>query len=304
MNAIAQKFKAVQSVPSNDMTRRFGYSGGTPHLAIPPKASGLRRACVPGGELLLFAPGLDKILGPYDKMKQIYPVITRTVPPSEFQYNVRRKFFETDDMGYRDLDCLTQLPYQVGEGVKDGYQDEAYAYFSTVHPVITCSFGLEAVYRTGAEGNVGAEWYQPCPTCRLESLRSGDVEKRIKESPLNKTVLRKLRDSLIEANEATLAFAKRKIDLINADLERRAHGEPQGRTSRNEIDYINLRMAHATLEKKEKEAPQTDVGAIVAATVAAFKAQQEEKPVDPNYVEYLKWKDEQEKAEKPKTKDK
>lgn len=305
MSAIATRFKAAQAVTVNDMTRRFGYAGGTPNLSISPKYSGLRRTCVPGGELLLFAPGIEKYRGAYDDFKRIYPTITRTISPVEFQTNVRRKFYDgpSGDTGYRDIDCLTSIPYRAGDGVPGGYQDEAYAYFEVVHPVITCEFGLESVYRTGAPGNVGAEWFQPCPTCRLASLKSEDVAQRIAESELDQSVLIKLRDALIEANHATVEFANRQVTDVAADMERRSHGEPQGRTSRNEIDHIYLRMIHKTLEKKQEPSQQLDVGAVVAATLTAFKAQQDEKPVDPGYAEYLKWKEDQ-KQEPPKKKKK
>jgi len=295
MNPLAAKLKRSNNITVNDLTRRLGYSGGTPYMSIDPKYSGLRRRCVPGGELLYFVTGTEMWLGAYDKMKQAYPTKIRNITPKEQQYYVRKKFLESDDMGYRDVECLVGQKYGLTNNDTE-YFDDAAKFFNVVHPPITCDFGLEAVYRTGAEGNVGAEWFQPCPTCRLASLQSDEIERRIEASDLDKNILRQLRDTLIEACQATIAFANRKIDAVNADLEKRAHGEPQGRTSRYEVDYIYLKMAHKTLDKKEPQPVDmaATISTAVATTLAAIEAQKAEKPVDPEYAKYLEWKASQE----------
>ncbi len=248
---ILSKFRASKTQTVNDYTRRFGYSAGTPYMAIPPKSSGLRSACVPGGELLPFVPFPESRLGPFDKNKNIYPMITTLVAPTEQQYYVRKRFHEGNDMGYRDLDMLKALPYEVTD---TSYTDEAVPYFETVHPspLAGCPFELESVFRSRAEGNVGAEWYQACPTCRLGQLQSEATTLRIAQSPLDHEILEQLRATLIQACEASIGFANMKIDLINADIEKRRNGEPHGRTSRNEADYIYLKMAHRDLDNVAK----------------------------------------------------
>lgn len=290
------RFKAAQNTTVNDFTRRLGYSGGAPHLTIPPRFSGLSSASVPGGKLLLFSPQKEYRHGQFDEMTGTRPMVPHVVPPTELQGAVRRKFHEIYDCGYRDLDCLRELPYNVTD---DAYTDDAPKYFNTVHPRLECSFGLEAVYRTGTEGNVGAEWFQACPTCRLKSLKSDDLTKRIATSGLNQDILNELRAKLIESCEATIFFVERKVDLINADLEKRAHGEPQGRTSRNEVDYIHLKMLHRSLEKKA--APQEDITETIARVVAnTMTAMEAAKQEDPDRAEFEKWKLAQNKPKKKK----
>lgn len=303
--ATLNKFRSANAQSIDDRTRRFGYSGGVPNMSIPPKVSGLPSATVTGGTLLLYAPFVEATVGAYDAMRKKYPRITRVVTPWEQSTNVRRRFYESDDMGYRDLNSLTKLPYEVTDA---GYTDEAPQYFDTIHVKLSCEYGLESIFVSGAEGNVGAEHYQACPTCRLADLRSRECDRRIAESPLDTETLEALRNELIAANEAAIRFAHRRIDLVNADLEKRSRGE-NGRSSRNEVDYLYLKMVHQDAPAQVKPMNMQDIvaGAATAAATAAVQATQGQQvaPVQTGFTipddekeNYLKFKASQERMAK------
>jgi len=237
-NQQAQKLARSQ-FGQTDVTRRFGYSPGVPNLTMPQVASGLDCNPIKGGELLMFVPGTITVSGLYNPFTQSYTKTRKPVYPGEYATAVRNKFQDKEDFGYRNIECLTALPYSVDER---GYIDEALKYFAVVHPEISnCPFGLNAF--TAREH--GDDVWQHCPTCRLEDLRSPACNDRIEKASviLDRNILRQLQQTLINANEAAIRWLERKVASVNADLEKRTRGE-NGKSFRNEIDYIYLKMLH------------------------------------------------------------
>lgn len=273
----------------NDMTRRFGYSGGAMGMTIDPKSSGLPMNPIEGGQLLLYVPGIEVNHGMYNDFARAYSITKRSIPPTEYAYTVKKKFQDLEDYGYRNLTCLTQLPYEVSD---TAYIDDAYAYFDVVHPAIVCPEGLERTQRSTTPGNLAAEWYQSCPTCRLKSLQSQEIQRAIDSSDLDRSILEELRDTLIDACQATVFFAQMKVELIEADLDRRSHGD-NGRTTRNEADYVYLKMLHRKAPQKAEPitADQIAGAAASAATNAAMQF------ANPEFQEFLRWKAEQAKEQ-------
>lgn len=289
--ATVAKLKAANQIQVNDTTRRFGYSAGVPYLSIDPKYSGLPSRNVPGGRLLTFITEIETVVGPYNEQKKIYPHIPRQITPKEQVYYVAKKFHVGMDAGFRELQSLTKLPYGLLEEIKDPntgkvvrpeqYADEGVDYFAVVHPKLrdACPFGLEDNFVSHAEGNTGAEWFQACPTCRLAELESEECGMRIANSHLDRSILTNLRQELINACRAAIVFAETRISLIDADLEKRAHGE-HGRSHRWEVDFIYLKMVHREAPQAVKPMSQADIvsQAAQAAASGVFSAMNAAQP--------------------------
>lgn len=283
--ATVAKLKAANQIQVNDTTRRFGYSAGVPYLSVNPKYSGLPAKEVPGGRLLTFITEIETVVGAYNEQKKLYPHIPRQITPKEQVFYVAKKFHVGMDAGFRELESMTKLPYGLVEEIKDPatgqvlrpeqYFDEGTLYFDVVHPPLleACPFGLESQFVSHAEGNTGAEWFQACPTCRLAELESQECSARIAQSSLDRLTLDKLRQELINACRAAIVFAETRIALIDADLEKRAHGE-HGRSHRWEVDYIYLKMAHREAPAAVKPMSQADIvsQAAQAAATGVFSA--------------------------------
>jgi hypothetical protein len=315
--AVLSKFKAAGQVQVTDTTRRFGYSGGAPYLTVMPKYAGVGSSMVPGGRLITFAPEIETVQGTYSEQKKAYVTSPRMITPGEQVLYVARKFHEGVDAGFRELKSLTKLGYGVREATEttpEHYFDEGPQYFDLLHPEIECSAGLESQFISRAEGNVGATWFQACPTCRLQDLEQ-NAPARIASSHLDRLVLENLRQELIAACRSAINFAERQIDRLNADLEKRGRGE-HGRTTRNEADYIYLQMVHREAKEVKQLSPQeivTEAAKAAAAGVIAAQASvpppvvapQEE--VDPELQQFLaekfaEWKEQKAATTKTKTK--
>lgn len=302
--ATLQKFKAANQVQVNDTTRRFGYSGGVPYLTVQPKYAGVGSAMVPGGTLITFAPELETIIGTYSEQQKRYISSKRMITPAEQVLYVAKKFHVGMDAGFRELKSLTRLPYEVipadpQAGTPDQYYDEGPAYFNTLHVPLTCDMGLESIFVSRAEGNVGAEWYQACPTCRLKDLESDACTARIRASNLDPVVLNALREELITANRSAIIFAEMQIARVDADLEKRGRGE-HGRTYRYEVDHIYYKMVHRQAQEIKQLSPQEIIieasKAAAAGVIAAQAANPAQAPaplptpeevVDPEFQEFL-----------------
>lgn len=288
--AVLQKFKSSKATTVNDTTRRLAYSAGVPMMTMNPATSGLPQPFVPGGQLIYLIPQTRRMKGIWNDATQKYSQIVHQLMPGTFAANLRNKFQDKDDHGYRNLDFLTSLPYHV---TNDSYRDEAEEYFNVVHPRITCSEGLERDWVSSTEGNVGAKHYQACPTCRLADLQSQACSDRIFEASnhLDSNILMQLRETLIDACQAAIRFAERRVQLVDADIEKRANGEPVGRTTRNEADYIYLKMLHRSAPKKVEPSTPESIAAAVAKAVAEVKS---ETKVDPEFELFLAWKKQKE----------
>ena len=264
---------------TNDRARRFGYSAGVPNMTMRQLASGLDCNPIEGGRLLLFVPQVERVQGMYNKFTGTYPRTVQEILPSTLSYSVARKFHETEDFGYRNLPMLTSLRYDFGVDAddKEYYVDEAHTYFDVVHPPINaCPFGLERL----THHEHGQDSLQVCPTCRLESLKSDEISQRIFQASntLDSNILASLRAVLIDANEAAIRYAERKIDLIDADLTKRSNHE-NGRTSRNETDYVYLKMAHRKIAADSTtNVVEQLTAALVSANAANMTARQTETP--------------------------
>lgn len=275
MTAQAQiaKLKAAGQHVVLDTTRRFGYSGGVPYLTMDPKYSGLPSRMVPGGSLITFLTEIESVVGPYNDQKKVYTHIPRQITPKEQVFYVAKKFHEGTDAGFRELKSLTSqeygfIPANPQTGQPETFFDNGTQYFNLVHPAITCEYGLETKVESHAEGNVGASWYQACPTCRLANLQSAETEARIQASHLDKEVLIALRQELINACRAAIAFAEDKVNKLEADLERRMRGE-HGRTYRYEVDYIYLKMLHREAPQAVKPMSPQEIVTQAASAAAA-----------------------------------
>jgi hypothetical protein len=272
MNAAqAQKLQSSEVVV-RDRTRVFGYSGGAPGMLMDAKKSNLDCNPIEGGRLLMFAPGKDGYLGGLDakgKFKQAYV----DMMPTDYANLVDRKFHLNDDIGFRMLPMLTKVPYKawsevVGEK-KDGspnvvakYEDEADAYFNVVSPPLNdCPYGLfQKIAHHNPEVGTGELIMTPCPTCRLAELKSDECSERIYNASnhLDSEILLKLRDTLIEANEATLTHIASKSSMVVSDIARTIAGQKGFRTTLNAVDRIHLRMMH----KEENQQANTTVDLI------------------------------------------
>lgn len=248
---IANKIRNTQAV-IQDRTRRFGYHGGTPNLTFDPKSSGLTSNPITGGQLLPFYPVANGYTGALDPLMGIRKTLYTTMMPGELAYNVDRKFHLNEDFGFRLLPMLTELDY--GLTPQGQPYDEAEGYFQTVHhPIADCPFGLfQYVQLADPEVGEATPVWQPCPTCRLASLKSDDVSLRIARSDLSKDTLVGLREALIESNEATLRHVGRKSTAIQSDIARKMTGSMAGRNTLNTIDHIHLKMMHKTLDKNSQ----------------------------------------------------
>jgi hypothetical protein len=262
----ANQTKAAVTV--NDLTRRFVYSGGTPMLAINPKASGIPCNPIDGGILWPILPGLDIHTGAYNERKMRFDVTTRTTSPLENITYLRRLFVEGEqDMGVRVLESLTKVEHVYGTSEEESF-DLAFDYFAVLHPEIECSFGLEKVLTSTAPGQMSATHYQACPTCRLADLTSDECGQRIYRASerLDSAVLQALREELISANQATVNYATYQNDLTNADLEKRTRGE-HGKPNRTWVDFVYLKMLHIKLDEKK---PANSMDDLVTALKTAF----------------------------------
>lgn len=273
-----------------DRTRMFGYSAGLPNMNIDPKKSNLKCNPIDGGVLLPFFGGKDGYKGdiqPNGAYRQLY----LDIPPSEYAYRVDRMFREGVDMGYRTLKMLTQLPHelppprpQMPRSVdpitrrQDGYElaewnkrinaydslyndewykqnDQAYAYFNTIHPVLTeCEFGLNKLVQLNDPGTQpGTLFFQHCPTCRLAHLKSNECSEAVfaASDVMDSKILLELRETLIAANEAALSYANANVNKVLGDISKRMTGSDNGRSTLNTIERIHLQMQHKTENAKE-----------------------------------------------------
>ncbi len=278
--AQARKLQSSETVV-RDRTRVFGYSGGAPGMVMDAKKSNLDCNPIEGGRLLLFAPGKDGYLGGIDakgKFRQLYVDIM----PSDYAKLVNDKFHLRDDVGFRLLSMLTPLPYKawsdqiVGENgaiqVVPKYEDEAETYFNIVSPPLTnpCPFGLnQKVAHHNPEVGTGELVYQACPTCRLAELESEACSKRIYEASerLDSKILLQLRETLIEANKATLTHVEAKSTMVLADIARTIAGGNGFRTGMNTIDRIHLKMMHK--EENAQSNTQLDMMRTFAQEMAS-----------------------------------
>lgn len=265
---IARANQTKAAITVNDLTRRFVYAGGTPMLAINPKASGIPCNPIDGGVLWPILPGVDITMGAYNERKMKHDVTTRTTSPLENITYLKRLFTEGEqDMGVRVLESLTKVEHVYGESEEESF-DLAFDYFTVLHPKIECEFGLESVLTSTAPGQMSATHYQACPTCRLAELTSEACNERIYRASdrLDSAVLQALREELISSVTATIAYAQYQNDLTNADLEKRTRGE-HGKPNRTWIDFIYLKMLHIKLDEKK---PANSMDDLVTALKTAF----------------------------------
>lgn len=275
--ATTNRFKANERAVL-DRTRRFGYSGGVPNLAMDAKKSGLDCNPIVGGKLLLFVPGRDGYLGGWDDTKGGYKRLHTEIMPGDYAVLVERRFHTGEDFGYRNLKMLTKVPYAFEDGV---YTDEAYAYFDTLHPKCTCPYGLnQSVQTSDPEVGESEMVYQHCPTCQLEELKSEACSQRIYQASatLDSRILADLRAVLIEANEAALRHVNGKSQMVLSDIARKMTGQMPGRNTLNTIDRIHLKMMH-----KEESVATSDSAAMIKslATEMAKAFQAAPAPVAP-----------------------
>jgi hypothetical protein len=257
------RIRATQSI-AQDRTRRFGYSGGVPNLLMSTKDSGLDCNPIEGGRLLMFLPGKSGYLGGWDEMKGGYRRLHVDIMPAQFQFMVDKVFHTSEDFGWRNLDELTALPHTFTDG---DYIDEAYDYFAVIHPTLhNCPYGLNTKIQTSdPEIGESALVFQHCPTCRLEDLKKS-ADERIFSSSLDNSILIKLRDSIIEANEAALRHVNSKSQMVLSDIARKMTGTQPGRNTLNTIDRIHLKMMHKAENQTQNTA--TDMIKTLAKEMA------------------------------------
>lgn len=291
-SAVVNRFEAANTAVS-DRTRMFGYTGGAPGLVMDAKKSGLDCNPIVGGRLLMFVPGKEGYLGGINA-KGFFQKAFVDMMPSDYASVVDRKFHTSDDFGFRLLPMLTPLPYKawqerIAPNIKKGhYEDEAYTYFDVVHTTAEpCPYDLnKEMAQHNPEVGLGELVYQPCPTCRLASLRSDAVSERIfnASTALDSQILLKLRETLIEANEATLAHVERKSTMIISDIARTIAGQKGFRTTLNAIDRIHLKMMHK--EENSQSNTQLDMVRTLAQEMAsAMRANQPIQPLETEVVQ-------------------
>jgi len=273
MNAQATRLQTAEQTTIQDTRRVFGYQGGVPHLTMDARDSGLDSNPIKGGKMLLFVPGVIHYRGMFDPYNKKYTRHSLKVMPSERARTVANKFQFSEDFSYRTLEPLTQLPYKV---TPDEYIDEAYDYFAVVHPIITCPFGLETDVVSNTGGNIGSSWYQACPTCRLKELQGDECSQRIFEASgngMDSKILADTRAILIDSCQTAITFAERKVADIEGDMTLRRSGQ-NGRATRNEIDFIYLKMLH---RKAVENSPSAEQGqnAIAEAITQGFRQTQQ-----------------------------
>ena len=286
--AQAQQLQSSESV-IRDRTRVFGYSGGSPGLLMDAKKSNLDCNPIDGGRLLMFPPGKDGYQGGLDtkgKFRQLYVDLM----PTDYANLVDRKFHLQDDMGFRMLPMLTALPYKAWTDVVDGkkvarYEDEADKYFAVVHPALSdCPYGLnQKMAHHNPEVGTGTHIFTHCPTCRLADLKSEACNQRIYDASaeLDSEILLKLREALIEANEATITHITAKSTMVMADVARTIAGGNGFRTGLNTIDRIHLKMLH----KEENQQANTQLEQMkTLATEIASAMKGAQAPVQPSGV--------------------
>lgn len=325
--SIIDQINSGTTIPT-DLRRRFGYSAGVPNLVMDGKKSGLKCNPIDGGSLLPFYAGRDGYKGglkPNGEFQQAYIDIL----PAEYAYRVATMFQNTTDMGYRTLEMLTDLSYEVpppkpnlpravdfNSRRQDGHElaehnrrmnayhemyndtwyranDHAYAYFDVVHPVITtCEYGLnQKIQLRDAGVQPGELFYQHCPTCRLQHLKSDACAERIYASSvtMDSKVLADLRSILVEANEAALRFVEANAAMVAGDISKRMTGSDNGRANLNVIDRIHLKMMHKT--ENAQLNTQTEMMRVMAQEigVALRTNQAPAAPVlsDDEYAEFL-----------------
>ena len=307
--SIIDQIHSGTTVPA-DLRRRFGYSAGVPNLTIDGKKSGLKCNPIDGGVLLPFYAGKDGYKGglkPDGSYQQVYVDIL----PAEYAYRVDKLFHQNIDAGYRNLEMLTDLPYEmppprpslprVVDGNtrrQDGYElsehnkrmnayhelyndewykqnDLAYAYFNVVHPVLTsCEFGLNQRVQLNDPGvQPGELFYQHCPSCRLAHLRSDACAEAIYTASvaMDSKILADLRSVLISANEAALSFIQAQQAMVAGDIANRMTGSANGRSNLNAIDRIHLKMLHKT-ESAQVNTQTEMVRTLAQEMAAAFRS--------------------------------
>jgi hypothetical protein len=282
--SVAARMNETQRATVNDLTRRFVYSGGVPHLVCDPKKSRIMSNPIAGGQLHVLVPSKDTFLGGYDDMNGRFKVVERTIYPAEYIVNLQRKFVDSDsgDVGLMELRSIFDVEHQYGERDADSY-DLAFDYFHVLHPPIDkCPFGLEKTYASRTPGNLNATAYQACPTCRLAELKSKDCDERIYQASqkLDSAVLQALREELILANEKAISFAEIQISVTEAELEGASHGQIGAKRSRNEIDLVYLKMLHRQVDAQKDREIQQQIAVMSAAMQnAMLPALQNTQPV-------------------------
>ena len=259
----ATRLQTASNTSLTDTRRVFSYSGGVPHLTIDAKSSGLDCNPIKSGSLLLHVPMVHNYRGMFNSFQGRYSQHSLTINPIDSARTVEKKFHLTADFGFRVLRPLTEIPYTLNP-----YHDPAFEYFYILHPKILCEFGLETEIYSNTEGNVGAHWYQACPTCRLKELESEDCSQRIYEAGargFDTKILADTRAILADACRSAIAIARRKVAELEGDIQKRMSGE-HGRNVRNEIDYIYLKMIH------QKVTPQDNTGGVTQMASAIAEA--------------------------------
>lgn len=220
-------------------------------MAMDAKKSGIRENPITGGKLHLLLPKRQGFTGAYDAYKKTYPRLWSWDMPSDFVRILERAFVTSGDMGLREPDMLVQLEHSFDS---DGYRDEAYAYFGVVHPTLTsCPYGLnKEVQMTDPSAGISTPVFQFCPTCQLKDLKSEACEERMRVASaqgMDYAILEALKNRIIEACEASLAFVERKHEEVMSEIQGRRSGESSGRTRLNVVDRIHLKMLHRQEEK-------------------------------------------------------
>jgi len=309
--SIIDQIHSGTTVPA-DLRRRFGYSAGVPNLTMDGKKSGLKCNPIDGGVLLPFYAGKDGYKGglrPDGSFQQAYLDIL----PQDYAARVNQLFRVNADLGYRNLEMLTDLPYEMPPAKpvlpravddrsrrQDGHElaeynkrmnayyetyndswykanDFAYAYFNVVHPTFTqCEFGLNQKIQLRDPGvQPGELFYQHCPTCRLAHLKSDACAESIYQASttMDSKILADLRDYLVDANEAALRFVEANQAMVAGDISRRMTGSDNGRANLNGIDRIQLKMMHRT-ENAQLNAQTDMVRTLAQEMAAAFRGSQ------------------------------
>ncbi|MDL5055893.1 hypothetical protein [Geitlerinema calcuttense] len=270
------KMNEIQRKSVDDRRRRLVYSGGTPHMACNPKTSGIESNPIEGGRLYVIAPGRDTMNGAFNEGTGSFDKKEIEIMPVTYIRGLYRKFVESDagDMGLRELRSLIEAPYEYGNTAEESY-DLAFDYFNVLHPPLSkpCPFGLERVYSSVTPGNLNAQMYQSCPTCRLEELKSEACSERIFQASqsLDSGILQALREELIAACEATLAFADYQISVTEGQLEGAKHGEVGAKKTRNEIDQVYLKMRHRRIDAVREQETQQQIEILTTSLQNALQ---------------------------------
>lgn len=274
LSSVLSKVQATrQTTVANDMTRRFVYAGGTPMMSCSPRSSGISANPITGGQLHCIVPQKDAWLGTFNDFKQRHDTIERIVSPQENIIYLYRKFVEGEaDLGLRELKSLFRVEHRYSHDESESF-DLAFDYFNIIHPKLNCPFGLEDIFISRAPGNLAATHYQACPTCRLADLQSTACDERIQAASqhLDAAVFQQLREELIDACQATIAFAQLQVSITDGELEASLRGAV-AKNARTEVDHIYLSMLHRKADEKAEREMQQQI-TIASATAQAVLQQ-------------------------------